>query len=141
MYRTNIKQIILVLVALFVLPASSARADDFMSLGVSPKELQANLGTPQAPLIVDLRKPPEFGIGHIPGAVNIPLDELPERLDAVRHANGVLIYCINGSRTRQAEPLLYNHGITRVYHLEGAFQAWIKDSHPIEKGGAGKTGW
>ena len=47
-----------------------------MSPGVSPKELQAKLGTPQAPLVVDLRKPPEFAVAHIPGAVNIPLDEL-----------------------------------------------------------------
>ena len=37
-------------------------------------------------------------------------------------------------------PLLFNNGIENVYHLEGAFQAWIQGKHPIEKGGVKKTG-
>jgi rhodanese-related sulfurtransferase len=112
-----------------------------MSPGVSPKELQAKLGTPQAPLVVDLRKPAEFAIAHIPGAINIPLDELDQRLDTVRHDNGVLIYCINGARTRQAEPLLYGNEIDKVYRLEGAFQAWLHGKYPVEKGGIKESGW
>ncbi len=53
----------------------------------------------------------------------------------------MLIYCINGSRTREAEPVLYANGIDNLYHLEGAFQQWIKDRRPFEKGGVKKTGW
>ena len=53
----------------------------------------------------------------------------------------MLIYCINGVRTMQAEPLLLNYGIDNVYHLVGTFQAWIQGSHPVEKGGVKKTGW
>ena len=118
-----------------------ARASDFMSPGLTPAELQDRLATAEAPLVIDVRKPVEFGIAHIPGAKNIPLDEIEDRLDEFRNDNGVLIYCINGARTRQAEPLLYNNGIENVYHLEGAFQAWIQGKHPIEKGGVKKTGW
>ena len=118
-----------------------ARASDFMSPGLAPAELQERLASSEAPLVIDVRKPVEFGIAHIPGAKNIPLDEIEDRLDECRNDNGVLIYCINGARTRQAEPLLYNNGIENVYHLEGAFQAWIQGKHPIEKGGVKKTGW
>ena len=112
---------------------------DFMSPGLSPAELQERLGSPGAPLVIDVRKPAEFGAAHIPGAANIPLDEIEQRLDEFRSDNGVLIYCINGSRTRQAEPLLYSNGIDNVYHLEGAFQAWIRERLPIEKGGVKKS--
>lgn len=112
-----------------------------MSPGLTPAELQAKLGTAGVPLLVDVRKPFEFRIGHVPGAVNIPVEELEERLGEVRLGNGVLIYCINGSRTRQAEPILYTHGIDNVYHLDGTFYAWIQGKYPIEKGGIKKSGW
>jgi len=125
----------------FALLPLLVRADDYLSPGLTPAELQAELGTTGAPLVVDVRKPVEFGVAHIPGAVNIPVEELEERLEEVKHDNGVLIYCINGSRTRQAEPILYTHGIDNVYHLEGTFQAWIQGKHPIEKGGVKKSGW
>jgi rhodanese-related sulfurtransferase len=118
-----------------------AVAEDYMSDGLSPAELQEKLGTTLAPLVVDVRKPVEYGVAHIPGAVNIPVEELEDRLAEVRSDNGVLIYCINGSRTRQAEPILYAHGIDNVYHLEGTFYAWIEGKHPVEKGGMKKSGW
>lgn len=118
-----------------------AASDDYLSPGLTPAELQAKLDTTGAPRVVDVRKPVEFGVGHVPGAVNIPLEELEERLEEVRHDNGVLIYCINGSRTRQAESILYTHDIDNVYHLEGAFYAWIRGKNPIEKGGVKKSGW
>lgn len=92
-------------------------------------------------MVVDVRKPVEFGIGHVPGAVNIPVEELEERLGGVRSDNGVLVYCINGSRTRLAESILYTHGIENVYHLEGTFYAWIQGKNPVEKGGVKKRGW
>jgi rhodanese-related sulfurtransferase len=130
-------------VALLLLFAFSAvaLAADYMSPGLTPGQVLEKLGTDQAPLVVDVRKPVEFGVAHIPGAINIPVDEVEGRLDEFRHDNGVLIYCINGTRTRQAEAILLGADIPDVYHLEGAFTAWIGDKHPIEKGGVKKSGW
>ena len=124
---------------LLFLPLSQA-ADDYLSEPVAPADLQSRLDTLQAPLVVDLRKPAEFAIGHVPGAVNIPVSELEKRIDEVRQENGVVIYCINGARTRQAEPILYAHDIDNVYHLDGTFQAWLKGKYRMEKGGV-KKGW
>jgi rhodanese-related sulfurtransferase len=87
--------------------------------------------------VVDLRTPAEFAVARIPGAINIPLADLEQRLDEIRDDNGVLIYCINGSRTLQAEPILYTHEFNNVYHLEGTFYAWIKGQYPVEKGAGG----
>ena len=123
---------------LSLLPAVAC-ATDFLSPGLTPAELQEKLAAPGTPLVIDVRKSAEFGVAHIPGATNIPLDEIEKRLDEFRSDNGVLIYCINGARTRQAEPLLFSNGIDNVYHLEGAFQGWIKEQLPIEKGGVKKS--
>lgn len=107
-----------------------------MSPALTPEEVRTRLESGAAPLVVDLRKPVEFKVGHIPGAINIPLDELEQHIDELRHEHGVLIYCINGSRTRQAEPVLLEAGIENLYHLEGAFYGWIQGGLPIEKGPA-----
>jgi len=130
-------------ILLLAMGARSALADDLMSPAMTAAEVKARLGTPQAPLMVDLRTPPEFAIAHLPGAVNIPLSELVKRLNEVRPAKGqdLLIYCLNGSRTRQAEPLLYAHDINNFYHLEGSLEGWLQKNYPIEKGGVTRKTW
>jgi rhodanese-related sulfurtransferase len=130
-------------VLLLAMVALAAQADDLMSPAMTAAQVKARLGTPQAPLMVDLRTPPEFAIAHLPGAVNIPLSELVKRLDEVQPAEGheLLIYCLNGSRTRQAEPLLYAHDINNYYHLEGSLEGWLKKNYPFEKGGVNRKTW
>jgi len=117
------------------------QAADYMSPGLSAEQLLAKQDSGQALLVVDVRDSAEFGVAHIPGAINIPLAEIEQRLDEFKNDNGVLIYCINGSRTRQAEAILYAADIPNVYHLEGTFSGWIKNRHPVEKGGVKKSGW
>ena len=51
-------------------------AADLPSTGLSPEEARARLQGGQAPLVIDLCKPVEFRVGHIPGAINIPVGEL-----------------------------------------------------------------
>ena len=120
------------LLVLALLPAVCTGAD-FKTPGLTPEALSTSLQTAEAPLVVDLREPWEYKIGHIPGAINIPLEQLQQHLDEVRGDNGVLIYCINGKRTRQAEPVLLDAGISRLFHLEGAFYAWIQSGLQVEK--------
>ena len=115
--------------------------EDFLSPGLTPEDVLKRIDSADAPLIVDLRAPVEFGIAHIPGATNIPLPELENRLEELRGDKGVLIYCLNGSRTRDAEPILYGNDIRNVYHLDGSFEGWIRGKYPFEKGGVKKTGW
>jgi rhodanese-related sulfurtransferase len=130
-------------VLLLATGTQAVRADDYMSPAMTAAQVKARLGTPQVPLMVDLRTPPEFAIAHLPGAVNIPLSELEKRVNEARPAKGrdLLIYCLNGARTRQAEPILYAHDIDNFYHLEGSLEGWLKDNYPIEKGGVTKKAW
>jgi len=117
------------------------QAADYMSPGLTPEQVLERLDGDKPPLVVDVRKPVEFGVAHIPGAINIPLAEIEGRLDEFRRDNGVLIYCINGTRTRKAEAILLGADVSNIYHLEGAFNAWIQGKYPVEKGGVKKSGW
>src|SRR5690606_25873163 len=60
--------------------------------------------------ILDVRTPAEFERGHVPGAVNIPVDELRERLSEVPEQEEVLAYCQVGQRGYLATRILNQHG-------------------------------
>lgn len=109
-------------------------ATDFLSTGHTPEALDARLQSGQLPLVIDVRKPVEFRIGHMPGAVNIPLDDPAQQRDSLARDQAMLICCSNGARTRKAGPVLMDAGSTENYHLEGAFLAWIRKGLEIEKG-------
>jgi rhodanese-related sulfurtransferase len=129
------------LLVLLLALSQGLHADDYLSPGLPPDELAGLLGKTQAPLIVDVRNSAEYAIAHIPGAINIPHAELSERLEEIRGENGVLIYCFNGSRTREAEHILYENSIDNVYHLDGTFEKWLRGGYPVEKGGVKRNSW
>ncbi len=77
----------------------------------------------QAPVIIDLRTPHEFEQGHIPGAVNVPLDELRANrtlLDKYKD-HPVLLYCRTVNRTGRALWLLEGRGFKLIYALSGGY--------------------
>ena len=66
-------------------------------------------------LIVDVRTVFEFHAGHVAGAVNIPVEDLAERIDEVgAPGRPVVVYCRSGSRSRQAAALLRQAGFDVV---------------------------
>ena len=68
-------------------------------------------------VLLDVRTPEEYRSGHVPGAVNLPLDRLHEReLPADRP---VFAYCLSGARSRQAAMLLRRAGYAHVTDLGG----------------------
>jgi len=107
---------------------------EFKSPAIAATDLAARLGTADAPVVVDVRRPIEFKAAHVPGALNIPHAELVLRLDEVKSPNGVVLYCIAGQRTRQAESTLLENGIQHVYHLKGGLSNWIQGGHGVQKG-------
>lgn len=77
----------------------------------------------QAPVIVDVRTPREYEQGHIPGAVNVPLDDLRANralLDAHKD-QPVLLYCRTVNRTVRALWLLEGRGFKMIYALKGGY--------------------
>ncbi|MGZ3839649.1 MAG: rhodanese-like domain-containing protein [Flavisolibacter sp.] len=67
--------------------------------------------------MVDVRTEAEFAEGHYPGAINIPLDKIPENINEFRKMKmPVVAYCRSGNRSGMAVSLLREHGIYEVYN-------------------------
>jgi len=67
--------------------------------------------------IVDVRTPEEFKSSHYPGAINIPLDKVPQRLEEFRQIQQpVIMYCRSGNRSGMAVSILKQAGIHNVYN-------------------------
>jgi rhodanese-related sulfurtransferase len=86
-------------------------------------------------LVLDVREPAEFAAGHLPKARNIPLKELPRRLDEIGKfkERAVVVTCRSGPRAGSASRLLKRAGFNTVYQLKGGFNAWQQASLPVEK--------
>jgi len=61
--------------------------------------------------IVDVRTTQEFMGGHVAGSINIPLNELPERMNELKSMENILLCCASGGRSMQATDYLRNNGI------------------------------
>jgi len=73
---------------------------------------------------LDVREPDEFELGHVAGAVNVPLGSLDQRLDDVPTGRPLLAYCASGQRSATAASLLERHGVGPVVNLRGGYGAW-----------------
>lgn len=73
--------------------------------------------------MIDVRSPQEFAEGHIPGAVNIPLDEIEARIADVNIHDTVVVVCQAGTRAQMACDLLESR-LQSSRKLEGGTDAW-----------------
>ena len=76
------------------------------------------------PFLLDVRTPQEFEKGHIPGAVNIPVDELRSRVSEVPQDRPVAAYCQVGQRGYLATRILCQSGY-EANNIGGGYKAWL----------------
>lgn len=68
-------------------------------------------------VIIDVRTPEEFMGGHVAGSKNIPLMEIPQRIEELRAMGGeIILCCASGNRSGQATYFLQNEGFTNVHN-------------------------
>jgi rhodanese-related sulfurtransferase len=93
---------------------------------IEPEWVEANARAVQ---ILDVREPDEFTgpLGHIPGAVLIPLGELPERLDEIDKTRPIVAVCKVGGRSAQAVHFLRGAGFARIANLPGGMMRWRQE--------------
>lgn len=79
--------------------------------------------------VVDVRTPSEFEAGHVPGALNIPHDQMRDRSAEIGPpSTPVLLYCTSGRRTAVAARALRAKGFATIYDMQ-AYDKW-KESEP-----------
>ncbi|ARP70945.1 rhodanese-like domain-containing protein [Streptomyces pluripotens] len=91
--------------------------------------------------VVDVRTPGEYASGHLPGALNIPLDQIRRALPELQHAadhGGLLVVCASGARSENACKLLREQGIPAAT-LVGGTGAWAAQGHDLHQPAACDT--
>jgi len=86
-------------------------------------------------LVVDLRAADEYAKGHILGARNVPLADLPRRAGELEKykSKPVIVHCGDGNRAGGAVALLRRSGFANVVNLSGGYAAWQQAGLPVEK--------
>lgn len=75
-------------------------------------------------LLVDVRTTDEYNLGSIPGAINIPVDELRSRLSELPENRPIVVTCAIGLRGYLAYRILVQHGYKEVRNLSGGYKTW-----------------
>jgi sulfur dioxygenase len=102
---------------------------------ISPHALEEHEGPVQ---ILDVREPDEFNgpLGHVAGAILIPLGELAARIGELDRNRPVVAVCRAGSRSANATTVLQQAGFTEVANLAGGMLRWRAEGHAVVGGSA-----
>lgn len=85
---------------------------------------------PITEIVLDVREPSEREHGAIPGSLNIPLPQLPQRFTELDPAQTIIVHCKGGYRSSCATSLLQSAGFGKVVNLTGGYDAW-ELAHPV----------
>lgn len=84
-------------------------------------------------VVLDVREDYEYAEGHIPGAVLLPLGQIPNRLNDIPTDKTVLVVCRSGNRSNQATQFLRQQGFDNVHNMTGGMNGWQQAGYEIAK--------
>ena len=125
---------LLVLLGVIVLSACSSSAPSPIATVqlLSPDAYYEQFGGGQTHVLIDVRTPEEFASGHIQRAIDIPVEELPDRLSEVPQDIPIVVYCRTGNRSATAAQILVKAGFAPVFDL-GGIQSWVAAGYPVTR--------
>lgn len=105
---------------------------------VTPEEVKEAVESDEDVTVVDIRDPGQYAQGHVPGAINLPLSELPQRVDEVDWDEEVVCVCPIGQSSIQAARLLSSYeSVEEAKSMAGGYREWEYD---LERGGPDEGG-
>jgi hydroxyacylglutathione hydrolase len=107
---------------------SQGQLQTIPSVGLEVTERQR----PDGVVVLDVRDEGEWNTGHIPGALNLPLGDLEERLGEIPRDRPVIVHCQTGARAAMAASLLRARGFNEVRLFPGGFAEWRAAGLPVE---------
>jgi len=102
------------------------------------KALQLALANREVDALVDVRGQGEYDGGHVPGARNIPLGDIPQSGPLLNKGETIWLICRSGSRSAKAASALTGLGFD-VINVAGGTTAWRRAGYPVEPEGAEKA--
>jgi rhodanese-related sulfurtransferase/glyoxylase-like metal-dependent hydrolase (beta-lactamase superfamily II) len=98
---------------------------------ISVQEAAEALASVEPPFVIDVRTPTEWSTRHIPGSLNIPLNQLPARLAEFPTDRPIAVHCAGGYRSSIAAGILQNSSITQLTEIAGGLAAWDAAKLPV----------
>jgi rhodanese-related sulfurtransferase len=94
---------------------------------ILPDQLQARLENGDDLLVVDMRQGWEYHAGHIPGALHMFIQEIPQRMNELPKDTDVVLQCWHGNTSLDASAFLIQNGWSpdRVFSLSGGMAGWV----------------
>ena len=84
-------------------------------------------------VVVDVREPGEYVAGHVPGAILMPMAQLPSRVSELDPSRTVWVICASGNRSRAMASYLVRAGFD-ARSVDGGTSEWARSGHPIVTG-------
>jgi rhodanese-related sulfurtransferase len=97
---------------------------------ISPQELQSQLASGADVVILDVREPWELALCAVPGAIAIPMNEVPQRLAELDRNRPIAVMCHHGARSLRVAHFLAQQGFPAVSNLSGGIDAWREQIDP-----------
>ncbi|MCU0885898.1 MAG: rhodanese-like domain-containing protein [Beijerinckiaceae bacterium] len=85
-------------------------------------------------ILVDVREPHEFALGHIPGSVSMPLSQFDPSALPDEAGRKLVFSCAAGVRSQHAMALARAAGLDHDRHFGGGFKQWLGAGGPVEQG-------
>ena len=98
---------------------------------IEPLEAQKLIEEMPDLVIIDVS--PAYNQGHLPGAISIPLADLPLRLGELDSTKPHLVYCHGDAPAIRGAEILVENGFSPVYRLLGNYSGWVEAGVPVEK--------
>jgi rhodanese-related sulfurtransferase len=93
---------------------------------ITPADLKARLANGETIAMIDVREDDEVALGMIPGAVHIPLGQIPDRLQDIPNASELVLICRSGGRSARACDFLAANGRSGLVNMSGGMLEWAK---------------
>jgi rhodanese-related sulfurtransferase len=97
---------------------------------LSPREFATSFAGSPRTVLLDVREVWEFALASIPGAVHIPMSQVPDRLQELDAERDIVVMCHGGVRSLRVAHFLAAHGYRSVANLSGGIDAWSRDVDP-----------
>ena len=79
-----------------------------------------------SPLLLDVREPWEFEICHIEGSTNLPMGQIPQRVEDLPDSGEIVVICHHGVRSQQVIRFLQGQMTASLINLDGGVDAWAR---------------
>lgn len=134
MIRKNLLRIKYILLIVIVSTYAIASAQ---TINIPAQEAKKMIDSKDYGLVLDVRTMEEYTgeLGHIDGALLIPVQELKERVGEIEKYKDkkVIVVCHSGVRSRKASDLLLQKGFKKVYNIADGMVGWDSQKYPVKR--------